>query len=507
MSSRRTTEQTGPKRTRTSPRSRAEDPLPDGDPASIVRRAPFADSPFVGERGQRAQSRILEAALEVLGEVGYHGCGIKRITEVSGYSRASFYQYFSSKEDLFRHLAGKVARELNDSADALGPITADQAGWDAFHEWLGRYSAIYDAYEPVFVTFQTAVVTDSMVASGASVVASRSFNDLRSRISGSILPPAQVDQLVRTLFETVSRLNRESEVLEWASPNDSLNRARINRAFADTFHRTLFGPLPAVNVHTSKKRLRPLIPVAHIDWDTDIAGDPAHGPVAQRTRTTLLEAGHRVFVERGFYATRVADIVKAAGVSHGVFYRYFDNKTALFRILAERASQRLSVALDGVPASIVAVRPDAEAEAELRSWLRTYAATYAEEASIFTMWSEAISRDGELGAVSAAVIDGSRARLARVLSPRGWGDADADALVLVVLLDAMTAHRQTPARLESYARVIERGLLDGPPAAAPRQAAPKRAGATATRRAATPPKGAKAATAATTATKKRAARK
>src|SRR4051794_39246992 len=147
--------------------------LPDGDPASIVRRAPFADSPYVGERGQKAQIRILEAALEVFGEVGYHGCGIKRITELSGCSRASFYQYFSSKEDLFRHLAGRVVKELNESAGALGSITGDEAGWQSFHQWLERYSEIYDTYEPVFVTFETAVASDAMVASGVSVVAAR----------------------------------------------------------------------------------------------------------------------------------------------------------------------------------------------------------------------------------------------------------------------------------------------------------------------------------------------
>ena len=133
---------------------------------SIVRRAPFADSPYVGERGQKAQLRILEAALEVFGEVGYQRCGVKRITELSGYSRASFYQYFSSKEDLFRHLAGRVAELLNESAEALEPITGDLAGWESFHRWLERYSEIYDAYEPVFVTFQTAVASDAMVASG-----------------------------------------------------------------------------------------------------------------------------------------------------------------------------------------------------------------------------------------------------------------------------------------------------------------------------------------------------
>jgi len=434
--------------------------LPDGDPASIVRRAPFADSPYVGERGQKAQIRILEAALEVFAEVGYHGCGVKRITELSGYSRASFYQYFSSKEDLFRHLAGRVAQELNASAEALGPVTADQAGWQAFHDWLVRYSEIYDTYETVFVTFQTAVVSDAMVASGASVVASRSFNDLRSKIIGSPLPPAEIDIVVRTLLQTVGRLNRETDLVEQIAPRGSLNRARINVAFADTFHRALFGAHDAVNIHTSTKRLRPLGRGGQRAAAAALNHDASHGPAAQRTRTLLLEAGHQVFVERGYYATRVADIVKAAGVSHGVFYRYFDNKATLFRLLAEQASRELSQALDGVPGL---VGGSGDAPGELRAWLRLYAKTYATEASIFTMWSEAISRDDELGGVAAAVIDGSRARLARHLDPRGWGDADADAMVLLVFLDAMTSHRITAARIEIMAQMIERGLLTGPP--------------------------------------------
>ena len=213
--------------------AKAEEALPDGDPSSIVRRAPFADSPFVGERGHQAQNRILEAALEVFGEVGYQRCGVKRITELSGYSRASFYQYFSSKEDLFRHLAGRVARKLNESADALDPVTGDVAGWQSFHGWLERYSEIYEANKPVFVTFQTAMASDAMVASGVSIVAARSFKDLRSKIVGSPLPSADVDAVVRILLQTVDRLNRETELRREAGaahqPQPQAHERRLRR--------------------------------------------------------------------------------------------------------------------------------------------------------------------------------------------------------------------------------------------------------------------------------------
>jgi AcrR family transcriptional regulator len=322
---------------------------------------------------------------------------------------------------------------------------------------------IYDAYEPVFVTFQTAVVSDEMVASGASLVASRSFQDLRSRIEGSPRRSSEVDSVVRAVLQTVGRLNRETELIEQLSARGSLNRDRINVAYADTVHRALFGPDDQVNVHTTTKRLRPMVKPVR---PSGPAGDgvASHGPAAQRTRQELLAAGHEVFVARGYYAARVADIVKAAGVSHGVFYRYFDNKAALFRLLAEQASHELNQAVDGFPNLFDG---DGDPAADLRAWLRVYATTYAAESSIFTMWSEAISRDEELVGASGAAIDGTRARLARHLEPRGWGDADADGMVLLVFLDAMTASPPTARRIEHMARIIERSLLTGPTSAPP----------------------------------------
>jgi AcrR family transcriptional regulator len=55
----------------------------------------------------------------------------------------------------------------------------------------------------------------------------------------------------------------------------------------------------------------------------------------------LLDAAARLFAEQGYSATRVADIVDAAGVAKGLFYWYFDNKEALFRELAASIRQRL----------------------------------------------------------------------------------------------------------------------------------------------------------------------
>src|SRR3954468_7471217 len=90
---------------------------------AVVRRAPFADNPAVGARGQRTQQRILDAALRAFGETGYDRTTLDRVAQLAGCSRVAIYQYFAGKDDLFRHLAGQVARQLRASVEAMLPVT------------------------------------------------------------------------------------------------------------------------------------------------------------------------------------------------------------------------------------------------------------------------------------------------------------------------------------------------------------------------------------------------
>jgi TetR/AcrR family transcriptional regulator, fatty acid metabolism regulator protein len=52
-------------------------------------------------------------------------------------------------------------------------------------------------------------------------------------------------------------------------------------------------------------------------------------------RPRILEAAVRVFAKNGFYATRVSDVAKAAGVADGTIYLYFKSKDELLRSLFE----------------------------------------------------------------------------------------------------------------------------------------------------------------------------
>jgi AcrR family transcriptional regulator len=434
----------------------ADDALPEGDPDAIVRRAPFSENPQVGVRGQRAQQRILEAALQAFGELGYHPCGIGQIAEVASCSRASIYQYFASKEDVFRHLAGQVARQLSASAEALEPITADAAGWDSIHAWLERHAATYRRYEPVFNAYAAAAETDATLAGGSARIEERLVATVRSKVEGTTLRREHLDDVIGLLMNLTTRAPRVSDVLRTAVPSTSLRGELVRHATVDVIHRTLFGLDRAVNVQPPSKR-KPATP-KRLDaaLRAGMEGEPDHADLTsagRRTLATLLDSAHAVLVSRGYHATRVDDITTAAGMSHGAFYRYFPNKDQVVRTLAMRAMGRIGAAFASMPSAI------GDDGKQLRAWLGQYGSSYAQEAMMIRVWVDATASDPLLSLESASALDWGRQRLVRFLEPRGFGDVDTDALLAVVLLDTMGDQAQTPRRIEAAALVVERGFL------------------------------------------------
>src|ERR1700678_304409 len=55
----------------------------------------------------------------------------------------------------------------------------------------------------------------------------------------------------------------------------------------------------------------------------------------RQTRAAIEQAAGKLFAERGFHGTTLADITSAAGKSAAVFYRYFADKEDLLAALAE----------------------------------------------------------------------------------------------------------------------------------------------------------------------------
>lgn len=64
------------------------------------------------------------------------------------------------------------------------------------------------------------------------------------------------------------------------------------------------------------------------------------------TRSRLLAAARRLFVETGYHATRPQDIARAADVAIGTFYTYFEDKRAAFLAFTHEVGDELMAELD-----------------------------------------------------------------------------------------------------------------------------------------------------------------
>jgi AcrR family transcriptional regulator len=428
------------------------------EPGRVTRRAPFSDNPKVGARGQRTQQRILDAALRVFGEEGYYQCSIDRIAKQAGCSRVSFYQYFGSKEDVFRDLAGQVARQLQAATEALDPLTPDAAGWDAVRTWVARHADIYERYEPVFRAFESASETDDAVAVGSARWGERHVARFRSSVGATALPPRQLDPVIALLLESQYRTLDVASILRARAP-EAYPSELVQVAIADVLHRSLFGLLPNVNVHPSASPPPPTIPFDAEMWELFRRGETAPDAAAGRKRTlsALMQTGRDVFLQRGYYGTRVDDLVAAAGVSHGAFYRYFKNKDELARILVLEAMRSVGTVFGSIPSATSL--DGANGRTALRRWLRYYNETHVHEAAMIRVWLDAALQDAKLRNDSAPEFDWGRRRMARFLAPRGWGDTDTEALVLVTLLGAFGAQQREAPTIDAAAHIIERGLL------------------------------------------------
>jgi AcrR family transcriptional regulator len=424
------------------------------DGTSIVRRPPFGTNPLVGERGSDTQRRILGAALDVFAEVGFNETRVELITERAGCSRPAFYQYFSSKDDVFWKLAAELGHEMVELGDQLDTVTPDVEGVAALAGWIDEFTTLYATYAPVFSAFQAASRDHEPLARGSSTISDRLGTALLHgfEVHGhGTVPPTLATGLVAVLIRCS---------FYWEAIPGTLPRERLIDGLAQLVHRLFIGPIEGVNLPSGTttrqppRAAEPLAPVA----DTD------HGralrPRGEQTRQRLLEAGTKVLPTRGYHDARVDDIVEVAGVSHGSFYRYFDNKDDFFRVLAEQASRRMIELLDVFP-------DDADADA-LRRWLDDWFTTYESNGGVISTWQEMHASEPTLVAFGQQVAAAVLARLMEVLDQRGFGDPVVDALALLALIERIPYSvftlgftAQTDA-IEAMVTIIRRGLMGLP---------------------------------------------
>src|SRR5690242_2509342 len=98
-------------------------------------------------------------------------------------------------------------------------------------------------------------------------------------------------------------------------------------------------------------------------------GKPAGGDKRER----ILDAAEHVFAAHGFFAAKVSEIAKEAGVADGTIYLYFKNKDDLLISLFESRMERVNAHLAHETGKHKAPR------AKLDAFIRAYLALVKEQ--------------------------------------------------------------------------------------------------------------------------------
>ncbi len=417
-----------------------------GMDTSVVRRPPFGSNPLVGERGTDTQRRILAAALEVFAEAGFAEARVELITERAGCSRPAFYQYFSSKDDVFWALAAQLGQAMIALAERLGRVAPDAAGLAHLRGWIADFLTMHEAWAPVFASFQAASREHQPEARRSVGIADRTGLALLRAFGAE--PTPRRATLVNNLVSVLIRCSFYAEQI----PAEASAQPLVE-SVAQLFQRVLDRPIEGVNVVRGR---RPRRVGGATAAPPPRADGRAHRARGEKTRLRLLDAGATVLPERGYHDARVDDIVAAAGLSHGTFYRYFANKDDFFRGLAEAASSRMIDLLD-------LLRLDAPPD-ELRAWLRSWLAAYQADGGVISTWQE-MQNNRDLAAFSRTVAGSVSTRLVRMLDQRDFGNPVVDATILLALIERVPYSIYTlrftseDDAVENMLTTIRRGLL------------------------------------------------
>jgi AcrR family transcriptional regulator len=207
--------------------------------------------------------------------------------------------------------------------------------------------------------------------------------------------------------------------------------------------------------------------------EIDAVGGPASKRVlrsqGRRTMRKLLDAAMIAFDQRGYYDTRINDVVEIAKTSHGTFYLYFSNKEDLLRALVTEAgahAQHLAGALDRPPE--LGGTPQ---WSDVRGWIALYSDLWIRYAPLFRAWTDLATIDPSLLEILRQTLTTMSDALERQI---GLGAADRSidphtaGMAVMAMLDRFHYMREFVGQpvdevaLDTLATMIHRSLFEGP---------------------------------------------
>jgi AcrR family transcriptional regulator len=433
----------------------------------ILRRDGYwPSSPVVGSRGAQTRRRIVAETLKLFETNGFHSTSVDSIAAAAGTSRATLYQYFASKEQIFVELLEECGAALTRVVRRLGPLGPTAEGFDNLHWWLGEWAWVYDKYATMFVQW-AGVDTPETAVRPLVIEFVQAYNDrLRTRLISSGVTGIDPGAASLALTSLVHRFNFFRHRGNVALPPleealDGLAVVMQLMLFPDT-PAEVFAQLPAV----AAVRAPLSVVEPEVAPPRSARGTRDLSPRAAATVAGILRTAARLFTERGYHGAGVDVLVAEAGFARATFYKYFEDKADLLMRLSEEAG----VLARGLSDRLATIDPVADGGDGLRAWFADFLPFHRYYLGVFRTWVEGAVTDPEIYAVAErgnAAMHAAALRMLQRVERRYPLDLDVAAAVFLAMLDRLpeaVLERAEPAGddevVDLMMAVVRRGLLN-----------------------------------------------
>ncbi|WP_082972936.1 TetR/AcrR family transcriptional regulator [Mycobacterium sp. E2497] len=401
-----------------------------------TRRPGYAPAnPTVGRRGLHTRDLIVQRAGQLFVAKGYHSTSIDAIAKAVGGSRATIYQYFESKDDIFRELVHQCEPAVMDHAHRLGELGPDANGVASLHVWLGDWAQLYDKYAMVFLEFPGIGAIKGLPQTDAGVVSGQYADLITDKLRHAGVRDIDAADAAAALLRISHMVNlyRFRGMFGLTSSTHTTNSLTIALQLllfpetpASAIQHAI--PTPISDQNNERATTFPVMPVAPPEPDVD-----SMSPI----RNDILVASSALINERGYYGVAMEDIAAAADVSRATLYRHFGTKLAILDELSEQAVlEGTRLAADLYEQAQHCLDFDA-----LHSWLARYVRFHRNYSGAMRAWYDGTLADQlptegvshGIGAFHVAV-----AALLRHVDPPAGMDTTVAAAVFVAVLGRLT---------------------------------------------------------------------
>jgi AcrR family transcriptional regulator len=178
--------------------------------------------------GEERRAAILDSALSVIAERGYHASAIDDIAREAGISKALIYEHFGSKQDLFAELLDLHAGELFDRLTAIaGAGQAASArlrvGLDAFYRFVEDHRVAWRMLFREATDPEVAAVLDRITAQVTALVAGLIAEDPGSQLQGD----GDAAQAIRIQMLAELVVGSVQSLANWWADHQEVSRERL----------------------------------------------------------------------------------------------------------------------------------------------------------------------------------------------------------------------------------------------------------------------------------------